>query len=379
MSDFFETERKPSAKNSEWYQYNGESDDVVVSSRIRLARNLADFPFPQKYKTDDAVRIQTLVFDSFAKNSDSASFKSIAAASLTPLHAQVLLERSLIKKSTLKSPGAGIVMCINGSAANSGLVCTINDTDHIRIACFTAGLNCEDAYKSCSNIDNMLQKNLQFAGSYEYGYLTSNIKDCGSGIKLSARVHLPSTAFLNGMGKLLEEVTSKRFSISPAFASSADIGGSVGAFYQISADYAGNGSEIEQLALFESTIKTVVEIERHNRDYILQHCITEAMDLILKSFAMSKYALMINLREAIRIISDIKWGKNMDLIKDIDSSELTSILYRCQEAHIKTIIKEGTFNFPPDIAGDEKKSVARLRSLLLQDTFENIKLSNGSL
>ena len=116
-------------------------------------------------------------------------------------------------------------------------------------------------------------------------------------------------------------------------------------------------------------------MERRARDKVLQKRTTEITDRVLKSYSTARFALLLDLRESLLIISDIKWGKSLDLIKGIEDSDLTALLYRVQEAHLCSVIKGGNFNFSPDIAGDDRKQAARLRSLILQDTFEYIKIS----
>lgn len=359
----------------EWYTKNGADQDVVLSTRVRLARNLADFPFPGKFRNDDAVRVQTLVFDAFLKSEDSDSYRTIAIAGLNPLGSKMLLERGLIKQTTLNSPGAGIVMRINGNHANSGLVCTINDCDHVRISCFVPGLDCDFGFKACHEMDETLQKGLQFAASYDFGYLTSNIQDSGSGMKISARVHLPSTAFLGQIGPLFESLPAKGLVAEPAFGVSVNAGASVGSFYQISSMFSGNGSEVEQLAGFSAVLKSIVETERKNTDYIWQKRATEATDRVLKSFAVSKFAMLMDLRESIPVISDIKWGKNLGLIAGIEDADITALLYRIQEAHLRSVIQQGNLKFPMDINEDDKLKSSRLRSLIIHDTFEHISNS----
>ncbi|MGI5057867.1 hypothetical protein [Treponema pectinovorum] len=359
---------------SEWYSFSGKSGDVVLSTRVRLARNLADFPFPQKFRNDDAVRVQSLIFDAFLKSQKDDIYQTISVASLTPWGAKMLIERGLIKQSTLNSPGAGFVMRTNGKAPNSGLVCTINDEDHLRISCFVAGMDCDKAFYSAHEIDELLQNSLQFAASYDFGYLTANPKNSGSGMKITARLHLPSTAFLRNIGPLADDLRAKGIRIDSAFGNSVEHGGSLGSFYDLSSTNSGTGSEVEQLADFTGIIKSVIDAERKNRDIILQKHTTEITDRILKSFSHAKFALIFNLRDALSIVSDIKWGKNLSLIDGIEDSTLTALLYRIQEAHLGAVLKNGKFNFPIDIANDEKKQTARLRSLVMQDSFENLKI-----
>ncbi len=358
--------------SGEWYSHSGPENDVVLSTRVRLARNLADFPFPQKFRADDAVRVQTLVFDSFLKTEKADSYQTVAVAGIDPLSARVLIERGLMKKSTLSSPGAGLVMRINGKKANSGLVCSINDTDHVRISCFAPGLDCEEPYENCRDVDEILQKNLQFAASYDFGYLTANVKDCGSGMKLSARVHLPALTFLRQASSFFESAVQKGIVAEPAFALSVEPG--TGSFYQLSTMTAGNGSELEQTANFTAVLRQAVDNERKGRDLLLQKYTTEITDRVLKSYSVAKYCLMLDLREALFIISDIKLGKYLGLLKGIDESTLTALVYRVQEAHLKTALKSAEYEFAFDISRSPEKQTARLRALVVQDAFENLQI-----
>lgn len=358
----------------EWYSLPGPLSDVVCSTRVRLARNLADFPFPGHFKSDDSVRVQTLIFDAFLKSEKADSYQALAVAGIDPLNAGLLIERGLIQPSTLNSPGGGLVMRINGKKANSGLVCTINDEDHVRISCFCSGLDCDTAFENCLEVDELLQKSLQFAASYDFGYLTANVKDCGSGMKLSARVHLPAMAFLDEIGPFFESIVSKGVVAGSAFSSFVKAGAGIGNFYQLSSNQAGTGSELEQLINFTAVLKQTVEFERKCRESIIRSRATEITDRIVKGFSVAKFSLLLDLREALMIISDIKLGKVLGLLKGVDDSSLTPLIYRVQESHLKTVIKSGNFNFPPDISENTEKQTERLRALIIQDTFENLEL-----
>ncbi len=374
MSESINIDKKDSSCG-EWYSLDGADNDVVLSTRVRLARNLADFPFPQKFRSDDSMRVQTLVFDSFLKAQKAESYQTVAVAGIDPLNARVLIERGLMEKTTLSSPGAGLVMRINGKKANSGLVCAINDVDHVRISCFASGLDLENAYKNCREVDELLQKNLQFAASYDFGYLTANVKDCGSGMKISARVHLPAMAFLGQTGSFFESIVQKGVVAEPAFSSYMETGASIGGFYQLSSLSASEGSELDQIANFTTVLRQAVETERQARDFVLHNRTTEITDRILKSYSVAKYSLLLDLREALLIISDIKLGRELNIISGIENSEISAMIYRLQEAHLRSVIKNGTYDFPLDIAENSKKQVERFRALIVHDALENSKLS----
>ena len=361
-----------SEPNAEWYTYSGINDDVVVSTRIRFARNLADFPFPNNFKGDDANRIKRLVFDSFSKNSENEVYQTVSLADVNDLGGKMLNERGLISSKSITNPYVGLVMRISGTRPNSGLVCTINEVDHVRISSFVAGLDVENAYSMCKEVDEILQNSLQFAASYDFGYLTTAVKDLGSGMKISARVHLPSVVFLGRHNSLFSEIKKQGFSISASFGSTILGNTSVGDYYQICNLTSQAGSELEQMAAFVACIKNIIKQEQCFRKECLDQRSTEVHNRILRSYYISKTSLLITFREAIQLISDIKWGLNIGILSGIKDNELSALLFRIQEAHLLTVIKNGTFKFPNDIAGNDKKETERLRAIIIQDILENI-------
>ena len=362
----------------EWYTLQGIDTDVVLSSRARLARNLAEFPFPAKFKGDDALRVQALVFDAFRKDESPQDYQTVTLSTLNNTGAQLLIERGLIEKSAVKAPGSAIVMRLNGERANSGHICVINDFDHIRIATFSAGLDCGKVYETDSETDKLLQKSLQFAASYDFGYLTSNTADAGSGMKLSVRVHLPSLSFSGMLNEVVQYIQSNGFDISASFgtANTGTFTPALGNFYQISTKNAGSGSETEQIALFTATIKALIEKERNQRKVCLENYSTQVHDRIYRTFSLTKFALLVNLHEGIQLLSDIKWGSKLGLFSEVEDSELCSLLYLIQKNRLKSFLDDGTLKFPLDIERNESLQIDRLRAVILHDSFENLELKN---
>lgn len=230
--------------------------------------------------------------------------------------------------------------------------------------------------KTVMKLMSFFKKNLQFAASYDFGYLTANVKDCGSGMKISARVHLPAMAFSGQTGPFFESIIQKGVVAETAFSSYMETGASIGGFYQLSSTAAAEGSELDQLANFTTVLRQAVEGERRARDFVLHNRTTEITDRILKSYSVAKYSLLLDLREALLIISDIKLGRELKVISGIENTQITAMLYRLQEAHLKTVINNGTYDFPVDIAENPKKQVERFRALIVHDALENSKLYN---
>lgn len=352
-----------------WYAFNGPENDVVLSTRVRFARNLANFPFPGKFKEDDAFRVQTLVFDSFSHCKEPDRYQGVIASELDDLGATILEERGVLDSSSAKENGRGIIVRTDGKVA-----CEVNNKDHLRLASFVPGLDGKGAFDQLACLDDELQNTLQFAADYEIGYLTSNISDCGSGMKVSCRVHLPSLSFSGKILDLFSSFNSKEILISDCFGAGNLPSSSLGFYYQISTKTAGNGTELDQIASLVSAVKYLAENERRERNVVLRTRQTELRNRIYRSYSKEKFASLIDAREAIEIISDIKWGKNLGFFSGISDSELCALLYRVQDGHLQFVLKSKKFNFPADIAENKSLKTDYLRALILQEAFDGIKV-----
>lgn len=352
-----------------WYTAQGPENDVVLSTRVRLARNLANYPFPQKFRGDDAQRVQTLVFDSFAHGENPDSYQVIPLKNLDELGEKILTERGVIESAAVKAPGTGIIMRTDGK-----LSCTVNDRDHLRFAAFATGLNGEAAFNTCRAVDQEIQQFLQFAASHEFGFLTSNVRDSGSGMKVSVRVHLPSIAACNHLNETLFSLEQKGITATACFGSGMERGSSLGNYYQISTKNAGEGSELDQLAVITSAVQFLANTEREERSICKKGRLTEVQDKLYRAFGAAKFSLLMPLREAVDIISGIKWGKDLGFVSGIEYHQLAGLLYRIQEGHLQFVLKDGNFSFPEDISSDLAMKTQRLRALILQEAFENLKI-----
>lgn len=370
-----------SSSTNAWYSCPGNETDVVLSTRVRLARNLANFPFPKKLLGNDGQRIQSIVFDAVNQSPDRENFYAISVNKLDPIGARILTERGVLEADTINEPAndsLGIIMRLDGKVS-----CTVNSVDHVRIASFATGLNFEDAYSLCKVFDEDMQKHIQFAASYDFGYLTSSIYDAGSGMKISFRVHLPSLSMQGRIAAVAADLYKKNIQFTACFgaggsdkaSAAGGMGSSLGSCYQISGFNSFTGTEIDQAAAIVSAVKQVVELERKAREECKEKMATDIRNDIYRSFALAKFSKFITLREAIDIISNLKWGRSMSLLTGIDDVSLHALLYRIQEAHIQMVLKSGNFNFEKDIADNNDKKICRLRALILQEAFEDVRLA----
>ncbi len=356
------------ATQDAWYAYPGEANDVVLSTRVRLARNLANFPFPHAFRADDAQRVKSLVFDSFVQMDPQQKYQSLAVKNLDPLGQRILSERGVIGSEVSSSPMAGVIVRTDGRIA-----CTVNTSDHVRIAAFVTGLNAQTAFSLCKEVDDNLQETLQFSASQEFGYLTSSLHDCGSGMKISVLMHLPSISFAGLLDRIFKDLMAKSYNISGFYGAGSDSGSSLGSYYQISTANSFTGSEQTQIDDITLIAKQIVEFERKTRKEIADNKPTCIRDQVYRALAVVKYSRFIGSREGVESVSRIKWGIDAGILRGIDDSALCALLYRIQTAHLQYVIRTSELKYEKDVT-DEEQKIERLRSLIFQEAVAKVQL-----
>ncbi len=365
-----------------WYTEKGQCQDVVISSRVRLSRNLANFPFAMYFRGDDSERVQTLVFDAFSRiQSENQNFLfSVVETKFIDEEGRKLFEEwgvlkphGIFKNQNQKNPQeTGLVFQKKKSLS---LSVRVNSGDHIKIASFRGGMNFQNAFSECAEIDGKLQEKLQFAANYDFGYLTCALKDSGSGMKLSARLHIPGIVHMGKFGLVVEYLKDKNFSISPAFPQ-ISTGSATGSFYLLSTKNSMRGSEFDQIAEFESACMYIAEIERKILTSYADIKRTVVFNSVIKSYSLAKFSLMESLSDAVEIISDLMIGLKCGFISGVEQEKLCELLFKIQPCHLTFLMKEENFSFEKDILNDKKGKIDRLRALLLNEAVQNISLEN---
>jgi protein arginine kinase len=184
---------------SAWFAEPGKNDDIIISTRARLIRNLADFPFPAKMTEDDKTRVQALVYDAFNSSED---WHFIDMDGLSQPGRQILSDKNIIKDEC-----SAVVI----NYGDESVSCLVNESDHIKLSAFVSGLDCEKAMEKVYKVDEFLQNKLQFAANIDFGYLTSYIKDCGTGLKFTVRLFIPSIILSGQFESIVSMVREKKY------------------------------------------------------------------------------------------------------------------------------------------------------------------------
>lgn len=345
---------------SSWFAEEGPCDDVIISTRVRLVRNLADFLFPSTISQDDRERVNSLVLDAF---SGDESFQSIKIDEISKPGIQILKDKNILKEKNCD------YVVLNNK--DEGVSCLVNESDHLKISAFCAGLNCENAMKKVYKIDEYLQDKLQFAASFDFGYLTSRIKDCGSGMKISIRIFIPSIILSGQFDTVVAMVQEKKLALKPVFKSDqiADFSNCI---FDITTTNASEGNEFDQMAVIQSIGQLILKTERKIRKEFADNNPTVVLNFFKQSYARAMYSLLLSYEEAVSIVSAVKWGIQLKLVKGLSENELNALYFRAKDGHLKYLCDNFAFSFEDDIKKSENLQIKRLRTIVIQQAFEGI-------
>ncbi len=344
-----------------WYSVPGKDDDVIISTRVRLARNLADFMFPSKMTEDDAARIQALIYDAsaFNQNYSLIDLSTVSTAS----------KRLLKDKAVLSGKKCGAVLLDGNHEAS---FCLINETDHLKIVEYAPGFNADGAVRSCYEKDELFQNKLQFAGSFQLGYLTSRLRDLGSGLKITLRVFIPAVVLSGNLKFVNEFLSEKDCFLTPVFPSDSPRADFSNFIFDLSSPNAFAGGELDQLAQIESAGMHVLKTERKISAEFADNNATVVLNFLRQSIAKAMNSLLLSYDEAVDIISCVKWGLSTGLIKGISHADLDSMYFATKDGYLDYMCNSFPFEFEPDVQSDVNLQLKRLRAAVIQQTFEGI-------
>ena len=350
---------KEKQNESIWFSMPGNCDDVVISTRARLVRNLADFPFPSKMTEDDKCRVQSLVYDAF---NGAENWRFIDMTAISEPGKQILRDKNLLDEDC----GAAVIDYQDESSC-----CLVNGTDHIKLITFASGLDCEKAMEKLYRTDEFLQTKLQFAANIDFGYLTSQIKDCGTGLKFSIRVFIPSIVLSGQFESTVQLVRSKKLTIQPVF-KSEQIADFSNCLFDVTTSSSAEGTELDQMAGIHSVVSVILKTERKIRAEFADNNPTVVLNFFKQSYSRAMYSLLLSYEEAVSIISAVKWGLQLKLISGISENDLNGLYYRVKDGHLKYLCDNFAFTFEEDVKSSQTLQIKRLRTIVIQQAFEDI-------
>lgn len=290
---------------SKWYIGAGEQSDIVVSTRIRLARNIAEYPFPNKLNTKSRTELNTLIKEAVeADNKFGLDFKEMKT--LARFEAASMAERHIISPE-FASDADGRALLLSSEEDISIMLC---EEDHIRVQVMKSGFALDEAYAVADEIDNTLGEKFNFAFDERIGYLTQCPTNLGTGMRASVMLHLPALTISGQIYKLINTVSKLGLTIRGAFGEGTD---AVGDMYQLSNQITLGISEEFAIKNLKAITLQLCAQERASREELLKDPVTE--DRIFRAYGTLKWARLLNTKELMENLSLVRLGSVSGKIK----------------------------------------------------------------
>lgn len=311
-----------------WVQGNGPHNDIILSSRIRLARNLVNVPFPSILDREKGREVVGLVKDAIEKGDKAARFKGYSIGDMPSVDRQVLVEKHLISPGLAKNGTNGAVIISD----NEEISIMINEEDHIRIQTILPGLQIKRAWEEAGSIDDILEKSLDYAYDESWGYLTSCPTNVGTGMRASVMVHLPALNITGSINKILQAVTQIGLTIRGLYGEGTEM---VGNIFQVSNQITLGRAEEEIVDNLTAVTMQLIEKEKEARNILLNNNRIQLEDKIWRSLGIMRNARVMQSQECIKLLSDIRLGVDLGIIDSIPISLLNEIMVGTQVASIQ--------------------------------------------
>lgn len=309
-----------------WYTSSGNNSDVVMSTRIRLARNLHEYPFParldQKGETQVCEKVRDALFGGNSHMKDE--FAYIKMDSLSETEAVALAEKHLISPEFV-SERAGRALILNKDESVSIMLC---EEDHVRIQVMAPGLDMEGAYETADKIDTLLDSALGFAFDENLGYLTQCPTNLGTGMRASVMLHLPALTACGQIGKLASTVSKLGLTIRGSYGEGSETKGD---FYQLSNQVTLGISEKAAMDNLKSITMQLVERERNLRKEMIGSA--QIQDKIFRAYGVLKYSRVLSSAEFMELISLVRLGACEKLL-DISQENISEVISAAQPASL---------------------------------------------
>lgn len=344
------------AENRKWYEKSGAESDVVISTRVRLARNLASYPFENRMTAEQKSAVEKLVKTAILNSNSSiaANFEYLEMDDMPDESAISLVERHIVSPEFVaNSKGRGILI-----SKDESISIMINEEDHVRIQVLCEGFALRKTAELADRIDTLLHESLQFAFDAELGFLTQCPTNLGTGMRASVMLHLPALTESGAMSRISDNLSKLGIVIRGTYGEGTNV---IGAVYQLSNQITLGLSEGEAIENLENIAMQLMQEERKARKEIVRNI--SVQDRIGRSAGLIRGAKILTCEEYMKLISNIRLGICEGILSGVTLDDLNALTAAVQPA---TLAAEN---------GGEVSAVKRdmLRAGKVKDTLKNLQ------
>lgn len=347
----------------EWMHIEDSYSDIVISTRIRLARNLDGYRFPLAFSEDEALQVEQAVTHAVQ---DSAKldevFSYFAIKDLSLLQRQILVEKHLISPQLARKETVGSVLLSNDESTSI----MVNEEDHLRIQCMTASFQLQKAYEQANKVDRALEGALPYAFRNDFGYLTSCPTNIGTGLRASVMMHLPALTLTGQMNQIINAMTRLGMTVRGIYGEGSE---NLGNVYQVSNQITLGKTEDDILADIQSVAEKIIQKERQARSKLMEKAGLALEDRIYRALGTLTYARILTSEEAATCLSNVRLGVDLDLVKHLTAATLNECIVSMQPGFLQHYAGEA---LQPTVRD-------RVRATMLREILSEGKMSESTI
>ena len=315
-----------------WLKSGGTDGDVVVASRIRLARNLKGVPFPNRADMNQLSQVLVATDEVLPEleKSMGMSFDRVDVERLSPLQREVLIEKQLITDNLIKNPQYRATYVSDDRCISI----MINEEDHLRIQCWAPGLNLDLPMSTAFTLDDLIESRLDMAFDEKMGYLTSCPTNLGTGLRASVLLHLPGLVFTRNVSSIINISPQLGLAVRALYGDDKE---PVGSLFQISNQLTLGFSEEELIANLKSAVTEIVAHERRARKALALYRKEQLADEVWRAYGTLAYARMLSEREAMELLSKVRLGIDLKLIHEVKADCYADILITSHRSFLQNL------------------------------------------
>ena len=311
-----------------WFVQEGPEQDIVISTRIRLARNFRQIPFPAQADPKAQQQVIDLAMAG-AEASDIDNMNFVSMKDLPELDKEYLVETHAISQDLARSKrNCGLLV------GDSPVSVMVNEEDHLRIQSLLPGLQLQQAYAECLRFERVPDLQKHYAFTYEFGYLTACPTNTGTALRASAMVHVPALVISGKIKSVLESCSKLGIAVRGIYGENS---GSGAYMLQISNQVTLGQSEQEILASIQNIIEQICMLERKARTMLSDSRGIRFADRIYRALGVLKNARTMDSEEAMKLLSEVKMGIDMNILHGATKAELITMMTNVQPACLQKL------------------------------------------
>lgn len=334
---------------------DGPNMGIVLRSRVRLARNLEGFPFPEHAAEEQKVEALQIATKAVCELPQMEGAYSCAMSDLDALDKNILVERHLISRElAAKTKGSGLVM-----GRGEHLCVLINEEDHLRMQAICPGLQLVEAWKAVDELDSALEKKVRYAFDSKLGYLTACATNLGTGIRVSAMLHLPGMALRDSIGQTIQAVGKLGLAVRGLYGEGTE---ALGNIFQISNQRTLGESEREIIEKLNKVLAQIIEHEKMARSTLLEKKPKSLCNQIGRAYGILSNAYTIASKEALNLLSLIRLGIDLEFFPESYRTTVDELFVLTQPAHLRR-------RFNEKLTAEERDAI---RADMLRERLQNL-------